>query len=70
MACSLATVTDTGYEWLMIDADHLLADRGYESNAIVEQTEKQGMEAVIPPKKNRKIQRPYDKELYKLRCSS
>ncbi len=67
MACSLATVTDTGYEWLMIDADHLLADRGYESNAIVEQTEKQGMEAVIPPKKNRKIQRPYDKELYKLR---
>jgi len=50
-----------------IDADHLLADRGYDSNAIVEQAEKQGMEAVIPPKKNRKIQRPYDKELYKLR---
>lgn len=50
-----------------IDADHLLADRGYDSNAIVEQAEKQGMEAVIPPKKNRKIPRPYDKELYKLR---
>ncbi|SJZ31635.1 Transposase DDE domain-containing protein, partial [Nitrosomonas europaea] len=29
-----------------IDADHLLADRGYDSNAIVEQAEKQGMEAV------------------------
>lgn len=41
MACSLAAVTDTGYEWLMIDADHLLADCGYESNAIVEQTGKQ-----------------------------
>lgn len=41
MACSLATVTDTGYEWLMIDTDHLLADRGYESNAIVEQMGKQ-----------------------------
>lgn len=27
----------------------------------------QGMEAVIPPKKNRKEQRPFDKELYKLR---
>ena len=46
MACSLATVTDTGYEWLMIDADHLLADRGYESNAIVEQTGKQEVEAI------------------------
>ena len=50
-----------------IDADHLLADRGYDSNAIVKKAKKQGMEAVIPPKKNRKIQRPYDKELYKLR---
>ncbi len=50
-----------------IDADYLLADRGYDSNAIIEQTKKQGMEVVIPAKKNRKIQRPYDRELYKLR---
>jgi len=50
-----------------IDADHLLADRGYDSNAIIEQAEKQGMEVVIPPKKNRKTQRHYDKALYKLR---
>ena len=28
---------------------------------------KTGMKAVIPPRKNRKIQREYDKELYKLR---
>lgn len=35
-------------------------------NAIIEQAKKQEVEAVIPPKKNRKIQRPYDKELYKL----
>jgi transposase len=26
-----------------------------------------GMQAVIPPKRNRKIQRDYDKDLYKLR---
>ena len=50
-----------------VNADYLLADRGYDSNAIVEQAEKQKMEVVIPSKKNRKIQRPYDKELYKLR---
>lgn len=27
----------------------------------------QGMSIVIPPKKNRKVQREYDKDLYKLR---
>ena len=50
-----------------IDADALLADRGYDTNAILEKAVAAGMQAVIPPKKNRKIQRDYDKELYKLR---
>ena len=48
-------------------AEYFLADRGYDSNAIVEQAENQGMETVIPPKRNRLIQREYDKELYKSR---
>ena len=47
-----------------IVADALLAESGYDANAIVNQ---QGMEVVIPPKKNRKEQREYDKELYKIR---
>ena len=50
-----------------ITAEHLLADRGYDTNAILEQAQSQGMIAVIPPKKNRKVQREYDKDLYKLR---
>ncbi len=50
-----------------ISAKHLLADRGYDANAILEQAEKQGSNAVIPPKKNRAEQREYDKDLYKLR---
>ena len=33
----------------------------------IEKAEKAGMKAVIPPRKNRKTQREYDKELYKLR---
>ena len=37
------------------------------SDAILEQAKTQGMEAVIPPKKNRKIQRPYRADLYRLR---
>jgi transposase len=50
-----------------MDADHLLADRGYDSDTIINQAQKQRMEVVIPPKKNRKTQRHYDKTLYELR---
>jgi transposase len=50
-----------------LDAQHLLADRGYHSDAIVSQAEAQGMTAVIPPRKNRKTLRLYDEEIYKLR---
>jgi transposase len=50
-----------------IDADYLLADRGYDSDDIVEKAEAAGMQAVIPPRKNRKVQRSYDKHLYRLR---
>jgi transposase len=50
-----------------ISAEHLLADRGYDTNAILEQAAKQGMVPVIPPRKHRKVQREYDRYLYKLR---
>lgn len=46
-------------------AENLLADRGYDTDAILEQAKSQGMAPVIPPKKNRKVQRNHDKELYK-----
>jgi len=50
-----------------IEAEHLLGDKGYDSDEIVEKARAQGMTAVIPPRKNRKTMRPYDKDLYKLR---
>lgn len=50
-----------------IDAQYLLADRGYDADSIVAQAVKQGMEPVIPPRKNRKTPREYDKYLYKIR---
>lgn len=50
-----------------LEARHLIADKGYDSNAIVEQATRQGMQAQIPPRKNRKEPRDYDKHLYKLR---
>ena len=45
----------------------LLADKGYDSDAIVAKAQAQGAQAVIPPRKNRKQHRTYDKALYKLR---
>ena len=48
-------------------AEHLLADRGYDTEAIVEKAAAQQMNAVIPPKKNRIQHRAYDKALYRLR---
>ena len=48
-------------------AENLLADRGYDTDAVLEKAKSQGIAAVIPPKRNRKVQRDYDKELYKIR---
>lgn len=50
-----------------LSAEYLLADKGYDTNAILDQAQKQGIEPVIPPKKYRTKQRKYDEELYKLR---
>ncbi len=50
-----------------IPAQYLLADRCYDSNEIVEHAKQNGMEEVIPPKKNRTEQREYDEYIYKLR---
>jgi transposase len=44
-----------------------LGDKGYDSDEIVALAKAQGMNAVIPPRKNRKTMRQYDKDLYKLR---
>ena len=54
----------------MIDgfaAQCLLADRGYDANALIEAAIAAGMQVVIPPKRNRKEQREYDEYLYTLR---
>ena len=49
-------------------AKAVIADKGYDSDKIVEHVEKTiKAEAVIPPRSNRKQQRDYDKDLYKQR---
>lgn len=46
-------------------AEAVIADRGYDANVLVAQSESLGAKAVIPPKCNRKLERAYDRELYK-----
>jgi transposase len=50
-----------------LNAGFLLADKGYDSEEIVDKALDFGMVPVIPPRKNRKNQREYDKDLYKKR---
>lgn len=46
-----------------LKAEHLLADKAYDTDDILLQCTLQGMESVIPPKKNRKVQRAFDSKI-------
>jgi transposase len=51
----------------MPPSTELVADKGYDSNALREWLQARGTRPVIPPRKNRKIQYDYDKAIYKQR---
>ncbi len=50
-----------------VQTAHVIADKGYDSDGVLRKIEELGASAIIPPKSNRKVQREYDKELYKER---
>jgi transposase len=50
-----------------IKAENIIADKGYDSNLLIQTVENQLSNAVIPPKRNRKNPRDYDQDLYKER---
>ena len=50
-----------------LDIKVLLADRGYDTNEILNYAQKHHIKTVIPPKRNRKEQREYDEEIYQYR---
>jgi transposase len=64
---AIADCTQAGNLVEGIEAENLIADKGYDSNAIVEMAREAGMEPVIPPRYNRREQRRYDEYLYRLR---
>jgi putative transposase len=48
-------------------AEAVIADRGYDADVLLTQSDSIGARAIIPPKRNRTLQRAYDRELYKQR---
>ena len=50
-----------------MDGDILIADKGYDSQAIIDLAVEKGIEPVIPPRRTRTDQRAYDQYLYKMR---
>jgi len=49
------------------ETDAAIADKGYDADHLRDKIAEAGAEVVIPPKQNRKIQHPYDADLYKER---
>ena len=47
----------------------VVADKAYDSDELVASIEACGAAAVIPPKSNRKVQREYDRHVYKQRSA-
>ena len=50
-----------------IPAEHLIADKGYDTDRIDAMAREKGMGVCIPPRKGRKNPRDYDEYLYKMR---
>ena len=48
-----------------IRTDAVIADKGYDADALVQHIQASGATAVIPPRSNRKELRDYDTHLYK-----
>jgi len=48
-------------------ADNLLGDKAYDADQFIAQVQSQGIKIVIPPKRNRREMRDYDRHIYKER---
>ncbi len=50
-----------------VDAGAFIADKAYDTDRVIDTLKAQNIQPVIPPKRNRKVQRDYDKQMYKER---
>ena len=60
--------SDYNYALQLLKQDaHIIADRGYDSDEIVNHITRSGKNAIIPSRKNRLIEGAIDREVYKKR---
>jgi transposase len=62
--------SDYSYASLLLNgqnAEYVIADKGYDSDEIIDDIKEMGAEAVIPPRSHRNNPREYDRFLYKER---
>ncbi len=50
-----------------VQTGYVIADKGYDTERVLQKVKELGAVAVIPPRSNRKVKREYDRELYKER---
>ena len=70
MFVTAGTVADCAQACRLVEgitAEYLLADKGYDSDALVGVLKKNGIHPVIPSRKSRKSLRSYDKYIYRVR---
>ncbi len=66
-AGQVADVTQAPALLAGLSANYAIMDKAYDADEVLELIEQQNMTPVIPPKANRKVQRDYDRHLYKER---
>lgn len=70
MILTAGTVADCSQGLALIEgigAEHLVADKGYDTNQLVAGASERGMPVVIPSRSNRREPRAYDRHLYQVR---
>ena len=70
MLATAGTVADCTQAEALLDgiaAEHLLADRGYDTNGVLAAARARGMAPALLPRRNRKVAREYDRALYQAR---
>jgi putative transposase len=70
LICSPGQRNDIAFASELVDgviAAATIADKGYDADHVIDRITQIGAEAIIPPKRNRKVQRLYDADLYKER---
>ncbi len=48
-------------------ADAFIADKAYDADGLIDTLKARNIQPVIPPRRNRKVQRFYDRQMYKER---